>query len=78
MHVAATLEEALAGAEHVQENTPEDVAVKREIFARLDAAAPPQAVLASSTSAILPSKFTESARRARAAASSSIRSIRPI
>ncbi len=59
MHVAPTLEEALEGAEHVQENTPEDLAVKREIFARLDAAAAPSAILASSTSAILPSKFTE-------------------
>ncbi len=59
VHVAATLEEALEGAEHVQENTPEDLAVKREIFARLDAMAPPSAILASSTSAILPSKFTE-------------------
>ena len=59
MHVATTLEEALVGAEHVQENTPEDVEVKREIFARLDAMAPSDAILASSTSAILPSKFTE-------------------
>ena len=59
MHVAPSLEEALAGAEHVQENTPEDVEMKREIFARLDALAPPDAILASSTSAILPSKFTE-------------------
>jgi 3-hydroxyacyl-CoA dehydrogenase len=59
MHTAATLEDALAGADHVQENTPEDVAVKREVFARLDAAAAPDTILASSTSAILPSKFTE-------------------
>jgi L-gulonate 3-dehydrogenase len=59
MRVALTLDEALAGAEHVQENTPEDVVMKREIFARLDALAPPGAILASSTSAILPSKFTE-------------------
>src|SRR5271170_2490771 len=59
MHVATTLDEALAGAEHVQENTPEDIVMKREIFARLDALAPPGAILASSTSAILPSKFTE-------------------
>jgi 3-hydroxyacyl-CoA dehydrogenase len=59
MRAAATLEEALAGVDHVQENSPEDVAVKRELFTRLDAAAPPQAVIASSTSAILPSKFTE-------------------
>src|SRR5208283_2961363 len=50
----------------VQENTPEDVEVKRRIFARLDAAAMPQAILASSTSAILPSQFTEAlAGRAR-------------
>ena len=66
MYVAATLEEALDGAEHVQENTPEDVALKREVFARLDAVAGPGAILASSTSAILPSRFTEAlAGRAR-------------
>jgi L-gulonate 3-dehydrogenase len=56
---AATLEEALDGAAHVQESTPEDVDVKRRVFARLDALAPAGAVLASSTSAILPSRFTE-------------------
>jgi 3-hydroxyacyl-CoA dehydrogenase len=66
LKVAATPEEALAGATHVQENTPEIVELKREIFARLDAVADRDAVLASSTSAILPSKFTESlAGRAR-------------
>ena len=59
MSVAASLEGALAGAIHVQENSPEDVAVKRELFSRLDAATPEGAVIASSTSAILPSKFTE-------------------
>jgi L-gulonate 3-dehydrogenase len=59
IRVSATLESALEGAAHVQENTPEDVEVKRAVFARLDAAAPPGAVLASSTSAILPSSFTE-------------------
>ena len=59
IHVATTLEEALEGAEHVQENTPEDLALKRDIFARLDAVAAPNAILASSTSAILPSQFTE-------------------
>ena len=59
MRPAATLEEALDGARHVQESTPEDVDVKRRAFARLDAAAAPEAVLASSTSAILPSHFTE-------------------
>jgi L-gulonate 3-dehydrogenase len=59
IYVAPTLESALESAVHVQENTPEDVEVKRAVFARLDAAAPPDAVLASSTSAILPSAFTE-------------------
>jgi L-gulonate 3-dehydrogenase len=59
MRPAATLEAALDGAIHVQENTPEDLGIKRAVFARLDAAAAPDAVLASSTSAILPSAFTE-------------------
>jgi 3-hydroxyacyl-CoA dehydrogenase len=59
MKAAASLEAALDGAVHVQENTPEDVAVKQQVFAELDAVAAPGTVLASSTSAILPSKFTE-------------------
>jgi L-gulonate 3-dehydrogenase len=59
MRRAATLEEALGGASHVQESTPEDVGVKQRVFARLDALAAGDAVLASSTSAILPSRFTE-------------------
>jgi len=58
IRAAATLEDALDGAVHVQENTPENLSVKREIFTRLDEAAGRDAVLASSTSAILPSKFT--------------------
>ena len=55
---AGSLEAALDGAIHVQENTPEDVAVKRRVFAEMDAVAAPETVLASSTSAILPSQFT--------------------
>ena len=53
------LDAALDGAVHVQENTTEDVETKREVFAALDAAAGPDAILASSTSAILPSRFTD-------------------
>ena len=60
MRRAATLEEALDGASHVQESTPEEVGVKRHVFARPDALAPTGAVLASSTSALLPSRFTKS------------------
>jgi 3-hydroxyacyl-CoA dehydrogenase len=59
MRGAVTLEDALADAGYVQENTPENVEIKRKVFGRLDAAAAPGAILASSTSAILPSLFTE-------------------
>lgn len=57
--VVPSLEAALDGALHVQESTPERLDVKRAVYARLDAAAAPEAVLASSTSAILPSAFSE-------------------
>jgi L-gulonate 3-dehydrogenase len=59
MGASATLQVALEGAEHVQENTPEDLTVKRQVTATLDRAAGPRAVIASSTSALLPSSFTE-------------------
>jgi 3-hydroxyacyl-CoA dehydrogenase len=55
----ASLEEAVREAEFVQENGPERVEIKREVFARLDAAAPSSAILASSSSAIVASRFTE-------------------
>src|SRR5512135_2778563 len=54
-----TLAAALADADHVQENTPERLDVKKAIFSELDRLAPEGAVLASSSSAILPSRFTE-------------------
>ncbi len=56
---AADLAEAVDGADHVQENGPELPDLKAELFARLDALAPPGVVLASSTSAIRCSLFTE-------------------
>ncbi|SDT19888.1 3-hydroxyacyl-CoA dehydrogenase [Bradyrhizobium canariense] len=64
--VAASLKEAVDGAEFVQENGPELIEQKKTIFAELDRLAPPDAVLASSTSAITASRFTETLRgRAR-------------
>ncbi|MGA7323278.1 MAG: 3-hydroxyacyl-CoA dehydrogenase [Rhodomicrobium sp.] len=57
--VAASLDEALEGASFVQENGPETVGAKQAIFADLDRLAPPEAILSSSTSAIMPSLFTE-------------------
>jgi L-gulonate 3-dehydrogenase len=59
MRAAPDLRSVLRDCDYVQENTPEDVEVKRQIFEELDRLAPPQAILASSTSAILPSRFTE-------------------
>lgn len=50
IEAAGTLEDAVRGARHVQENAPERLDLKRELFAALDAAAEPDAVLASSTS----------------------------
>jgi L-gulonate 3-dehydrogenase len=59
LRIVASLEEALDGAVHVQESTPENLDLKKQVFARLDRLAPPETVLASSTSAVLPSLFTE-------------------
>ena len=57
---APTLEAALDGAAHGQENAPERLDVKLPLWAAMDAAAAPDATLASSTSAIPASRFTES------------------
>ena len=54
-----TLEAAVAEADFIQENGPESLAAKTAIFRALDAAAPPEAILASSSSAIVSSLFTE-------------------
>jgi L-gulonate 3-dehydrogenase len=53
------IEDTVAGADWVQENLPEQVEIKRDVFRTLDALAPASAVLASSTSAIPASQFTE-------------------
>src|SRR4051794_26036782 len=57
--VVPSLREAVIDAEFVQENGPEKVEDKQTIFAQLDRLAPPQALLVSSTSAIVASRFTE-------------------
>ncbi len=54
---AASIAEAVAGVGYVQESVREDAAVKREVFAQIAAAAPAEAILASSTSAIRGSEF---------------------
>jgi 3-hydroxybutyryl-CoA dehydrogenase len=47
-----SLDDAVGGAELVIEAIPEDLAAKRALFERLDALAPPHAVLASNTSSL--------------------------
>lgn len=56
---ASSMEDAVDGVCYVQENTPENVEIKRCIFADLDRATPKDAVIASSTSALMPSQFTD-------------------
>jgi len=48
---------AVEGAQHVQECAPERVELKQELFAELDRRAPPEAVLASSSSFLPASSF---------------------
>jgi 3-hydroxyacyl-CoA dehydrogenase len=57
--VAGSLTDAVSGVSFVQENGPENVDQKIAIFSELDRLAPDDAVLASSTSAIVASRFTE-------------------
>ena len=51
------LEAALAGADHVQENVPEDLDLKRDLLARVAEIAPADCTIASSTSFITPSRL---------------------
>lgn len=59
IRVSLSLAEALDGASFVQENTPETLDAKRAIFADLDRLAAPSTILASSSSTIVASLFTE-------------------
>jgi len=46
------LQQALEGVSYVQENLPEQLPIKRDIFAKLDAGLPKDAIIATSTSSI--------------------------
>jgi carnitine 3-dehydrogenase len=58
----ATPEDAAAGADLVQENAPEREDLKADLIARLEAAAPPHAIIASSTTAFPQSKLAAQAK----------------
>lgn len=57
---AETLEQALAGADFVQESAPDNLDVKRELFARVSRMLPHSVPIASSTSAFPPSDLMRS------------------
>jgi len=58
VRVCDSLEDALLGVQWVQECVPEDLNIKREVFAQLDAVASRDTVLASSLSALAVSDVT--------------------
>jgi L-gulonate 3-dehydrogenase len=59
IRVATDLADALKGATLAQESGPESVEAKKMLFAEMDALAPPACILASSTSFIVASVFSE-------------------
>lgn len=59
----ADLAEAVAGVTHVQECVREDLELKREIFAAVDAAAPPEALICTSSSGLSISDIQTAAAR---------------
>ena len=61
----SSLEEALAGAEYVQESAPEQLEIKRELYRKLDRLAAPTVTIGSSTSGLPASCFTEGLAHAR-------------
>jgi 3-hydroxybutyryl-CoA dehydrogenase len=63
LHVS--LEEAAAGAEFIIEAAPEQLGLKLDLIARLDAATPPTAILATNTSALSITELAAALRDAR-------------
>jgi len=59
---AATLEDAVAEADFIQESAPENEDLKTALLARIDAAARPGTVIASSSSGLLPSRLQRECR----------------
>lgn len=52
-----TIEEAVEGADWIQESVPERVDLKRGVLTQIDAAADPKALIGSSTSGIMPTEL---------------------
>jgi len=63
LRFSADLDEALSGADLVQENGPERLDFKRELYARLDERLPPEVIIASSSSGLKISDVQSACRR---------------
>ncbi|WP_339883325.1 3-hydroxyacyl-CoA dehydrogenase NAD-binding domain-containing protein, partial [Vreelandella maris] len=61
---ATTIEEAVNGADLIQENVPERLPLKQEILATIDAAAAPDVIIGSSTSGFKPTDLQQQCRQA--------------
>jgi carnitine 3-dehydrogenase len=57
IRVVKTIEEAAEGADFIQESLPEQETLKISLLAKADRVAPPDVVIASSTSGLLPSRL---------------------
>lgn len=64
LRFVASLEEAVEGADLIQENVPERLELKREILAALDAAAATETIIGSSTSGFKPSDLQQDCAKA--------------
>lgn len=62
LRFAATLAEAAAAADFIQESAPEDIGLKRRLHAEIDAAARPEVLVGSSSSGLLPSEMQAGCR----------------
>lgn len=62
IEVVDDLEDAVRGADVVQENAPERLPLKQELFARIEAVVPERTLIASSTSALMPSDLAREMR----------------
>jgi carnitine 3-dehydrogenase len=57
LRITKDLGEAVAGAGFIQESAPERLELKQKLFAEVDALAPPDALVCSSTSGLLPTEL---------------------
>jgi len=62
LHFYSDLASAVAGAEFIQESTPERLSIKIETLKNIDAACPPETIIASSTSGYLMTEITVGVR----------------